>query len=151
MLFSKTTIPWNKGKKETRPDVIQKMRDSHIGKMKGGNSTSFKAGGAGYWLGKKRPEFSKTWKRNIRLGHTGEKNYIWKGDDVGYSALHHWITRTLGRPDKCESCEKSGFRSRKIHWANKSHKYKRDLNDWIRLCVPCHSKYDNNYKKLCLT
>ncbi len=29
-----------------------------------------------------------------------------------------------------------------IHWANISHKYKRDLDDWIEMCVPCHKAYD---------
>src|SRR5688572_7574911 len=68
---------------------------------------------------------------------SGEKNPKWKGVDVSNSALHSWIHRNLGFPDTCEHC---GFKSdnhRKIHWANKSGKYKRDLTDWIRLCVPC--------------
>ena len=28
------------------------------------------------------------------------------------------------------------------HWANISKSYKRNRNDWLRLCVPCHMKYD---------
>lgn len=30
----------------------------------------------------------------------------------------------------------------KFEWANKSGDYKRDLSDWLRLCISCHRKYD---------
>jgi len=29
-----------------------------------------------------------------------------------------------------------------IQWANKDHKYKRDISDWMRLCAKCHTHYD---------
>lgn len=77
----------------------------------------------------------------------GEEHPNWK-DDVGYTALHSWVRRQLGKPMKCEYC---GFKSdnpRKIHWANKSQEYKRDTNDWLRLCVKCHHNYDNIHKKI---
>ncbi|MEK6880161.1 MAG: DUF2256 domain-containing protein [Nanoarchaeota archaeon] len=66
----------------------------------------------------------------------------WKGDDVKYGTLHDWVYRHLGKPTKCEFCGKKGLKSRQIHWANKSHEYKRELSDWLQLCVKCHSKYD---------
>lgn len=59
-----------------------------------------------------------------------------------YISLHDWVRRHLGAPCICEHCGKSGLKERKIHWANKSGEYKRDLKDWIRLCVDCHFKYD---------
>lgn len=69
-----------------------------------------------------------------------EKNPKWKGDRVGYYALHAWIQRKIGKPKKCSSC---GSEDRKRYeWANKSGQYKRDFSDWIRLCKPCHVKYD---------
>lgn len=71
-----------------------------------------------------------------------ENNPSWKGDDVGYWGLHHWVIRNLGQPDICDHCGKSGLKGKAIHWANKSHKYKRDLSDWLRLCVRCHKIYD---------
>lgn len=83
-----------------------------------------------YWLGKVRPEIS------------DNKHYKWKGDDVKYHGLHHWVAKKLGTPNTCEHCGKSGLKGRQIHWANKSHQYKRDLNDWIRLCRMCHATYD---------
>lgn len=72
----------------------------------------------------------------------GEKHTLWKGNAVGYSALHSWIKRELGNSDTCEYCGKSGFKSKQIHWANKSREYKRNLKDWLRLCAKCHWHYD---------
>lgn len=74
--------------------------------------------------------------------NSGDKNYLWKGNDVTYSGLHHWIASRLGKPDKCETCLSSGLRGHKIHWANKSQRYKRNVDDWIRLCAKCHNSYD---------
>ena len=67
---------------------------------------------------------------------------FFKGKNVKYVSLHCWISRKLGKPEKCEHCDKNGLTGKKIHWANISHVYKRDLNDWLRLCVSCHKKYD---------
>ena len=73
------------------------------------------------------------------LGHFDEQSNGWKGDRVKYNGLHQWVQRRKGKSVMCELCGVSG---RMLHWANKSREYKRDLSDWIRLCVPCHSKYD---------
>lgn len=72
----------------------------------------------------------------------GNKHPLWKGKNAGYISIHEWINRRLGTPDICEMCGKSGLTGRKIHWANKDHKYKRNKKDWIRLCISCHKKYD---------
>lgn len=61
---------------------------------------------------------------------------------MSYRALHLWVERNLGKPDKCEHCCKSGLSGHQIHWANKSQEYKRELTDWLRLCVVCHKRYD---------
>ena len=89
------------------------------------------------WLGKKR------------LHMTGEKHFAWKGDGVGMVSLHDWVRSRLGTPSKCEHCGKT--EAKKFEWANKSHEYKRDLTDWVRLCVPCHRKYDGHSKKMWIT
>ena len=68
------------------------------------------------------------------------ENPMWKGDKVKYVGLHMWIARKLGQPQNCEHCKTTELR--RYEWANKSGKYKRELTDWIRLCVPCHKKYD---------
>ena len=67
----------------------------------------------------------------------------WKGDNVGIEALHNWVTRHKGKPNKCEHCGCSD--ERKYEWSNISQLYKRELSDWQRLCVPCHSKYDREH------
>ena len=74
-----------------------------------------------------------------------EKNNKWRGDDVSYSAIHHWVTNNWGRPSFCEHCKTSARNT--YDWANISDEYKRDRNDWLRLCRPCHSKYDRQKKK----
>lgn len=71
----------------------------------------------------------------------GSKSGLWKGKMVKYRALHHWVSRWLGKPNKCSECGIVGY-GRKIHWANKSGIYKRELSDWIRLCSKCHGEYD---------
>ena len=75
----------------------------------------------------------------------GKGHPRWKGNDVGYDALHDWIKRYLGFPTTCEHCKKSFPLSWRIHWANKDHKYKRNKKDWIRLCLWCHKKYDKKW------
>jgi hypothetical protein len=73
----------------------------------------------------------------------GEKAAHWKGDKVGYLGLHQWINKIMGKPKQCEKCGRIVENQPKaIHWANKSHQYKRDKNDWMRLCCSCHKKYD---------
>lgn len=146
----------------------QKMREiSHAGHYKKGNrpskATEFKEGftpwnkgkktGIKPWLGKARSEETK---EKIRKAKTGvpspakgrpssianEKHPNWKGDFVSYSGMHYWVSRKLGKPDACEHCPKKGLKGRQIHWANKSHQYKRELSDWLRLCAKCHKAYD---------
>jgi hypothetical protein len=72
----------------------------------------------------------------------GKLNKKWKGDDAGYEAKHMWASKWFGRPQFCEHCKTSA--NRMYHWANISGEYKRDRNDWVRLCVPCHKKMDLN-------
>lgn len=73
---------------------------------------------------------------------TGENNPNWKGDEAGYDALHRWVERKLGKPNKCSHCEKTNC---VLDWANIDHTYKRNTEDWLRLCRPCHRKRDHNF------
>ena|SRR3990167_11370476 len=102
----------------------------------------FKKGNKGYWLGKKR---DKKTKEKIRLAHLGKRDdetNHWLGDKVGYDGLHDWVYRKLGSPMICEECSKICKNNYQIHWANKSGEYKRDIDDWLRLCVKCHYERD---------
>ena len=75
----------------------------------------------------------------------GKIHSLWKGAEVGYQALHSWVQRSLGSPKKCEHC--GTIEAKRYEWANKSHLYKRDLTDWLRLCVKCHDIYDDRVTK----
>ena len=77
----------------------------------------------------------------------GEGNHNWKGNNVGYRGLHYWVSRKLGKANKCQFCDKEKTTPRSIHWANKSHTYLRELTDWISLCAFCHKQYDGAYKR----
>lgn len=125
--FQNGGTAWNQGMKMS-VEHRQKLSEAHKGQK-------------GFWLGKKRPPF-KSLENYGKL--KGEKHPRWKGDEVGYGALHDWVRKYLGEPDTCEHCGRSNLSGHLIHWANKSHEYKRDLNDWLRLCVPCHSQFDSN-------
>ena len=74
------------------------------------------------------------------LGKSGEKSASWLGDDVGYSGVHVWVRQTLGQEKKCSFCKTE--EDRMYHWANISGEHKREVTDWVRLCVPCHSAFD---------
>lgn len=61
-----------------------------------------------------------------------------KGADVGYHALHDWVSRHRGKATTCEYCGSTHY----VQWANKTHEYKRELGDWLELCRKCHVRYD---------
>lgn len=115
------------------------------------NRKIFFCGRRCYWNSMKRKPNSKTGKKvteqgriNIGLAakskRVGSENGIWKGESVGYGALHDWVKRWRGKADKCmvndPTCKG------RFEWANISHEYKRDLNDWMSLCKSHHTRYD---------
>ena len=133
-----------KGSKHTA-ETRKKLSESHKGKPmlpqtraalmkanKGGNKTSFKKGHVPWSAGKKL------------VNQQNDKNYAWKGEDVSYTGLHQWVTRYLGSPKKCSECGTET--APKYEWANVSKEYKRELNDWIRLCKACHMRFDGLLK-----
>ncbi len=71
----------------------------------------------------------------------GAEHANWKGEDAGYASKHMWVRRHKERKNKCEFCGKIG-NNYQIHWSNVDHKYKRNLDDYRELCVPCHKRYD---------
>lgn len=125
---------WNKGKigAVKNPLKGKRMPEDWADKARAG-----RAGKVGGW------QKGKTSECDDRI-LSGDKHYAWKGDDVGLVSLHKWVYRKLGSPMICEFCGKQCMNNHQIHWANKSGEYKRDLKDWLRLCVSCHKKYDLN-------
>lgn len=57
-----------------------------------------------------------------------------------YVAVHMWVRRHHGTEQKCDNCKTT--ENRMYHWANISGTYKREREDWLRLCVPCHKNND---------
>lgn len=95
-------------------------------------------------LGKKRtPEAIAKMRESLIKNASNRKD--WKGDNAGYGAIHERIKVRLGRPSKCEHCKTTT--AKKYEWANISKEYKTDLDDWIRLCVSCHKRYDFGNKQ----
>ncbi len=144
-----------KGKKLS-PETVKKLSVSHLGYKHSEEAKALRRAyrhtdeakkkigiaslGNKNMLGKKLSVESKN---KISEALAGEKCYKWKGDDVGYVGLHAWVRKHLGKPTKCEHCGQDGLTGMKIHWANKSHMYLRNVKDWLRLCVRCHSEYDH--------
>ena len=76
------------------------------------------------------------------LGITiGDKNIMWQGLNASYIAKHERIKVRLGKPQYCEKCKTT--EDRRYEWANLTGNYD-DVNDYIRLCVPCHRRMDGN-------
>lgn len=71
---------------------------------------------------------------------TGASAIHWKGEKVKYRGLHMWVQKNFGTPQFCELCGTK--EPRKYHWAMKEPGYSRARKDWMRVCVPCHKKYD---------
>ena len=80
---------------------------------------------------------------NGNLIHHGKDNVNWKGEEAGYVSKHTWVYNHFGKPDTCEYCGRNNLKGKFINWANKSGKYLRKRDDWLRLCRKCHTSYDN--------
>lgn len=117
--------------------VRKKISRSHMG-MKLSEETKEKISSTFF------PKGHKPWNKDMKNPYGGEESHPgWKGDEVGYRALHRWVEKRRGKPYYCEHCFKTDLPHRQYHWANKSHEYKREISDWIRLCSICHGKYDS--------
>lgn len=84
-------------------------------------------------------------KRKIGIGNKGEKNGQWKGDSVGYAAIHDYIKYYKPKPEACESC---GRNVSLLDLANISQEYRRDLDDWEYICRSCHMNKDGRINNL---
>ena len=71
------------------------------------------------------------------------KYKAWTGSHDEYRNIHRWVESKLGKPNMCANCKIDGLSGRRIHWANVSRKYKKDIEDWVRLCARCHKLFDN--------
>lgn len=130
--------PSNRKGKKASLETLNKMRLVNLGK-KHSKETKLKMS-----ISAKKVEHTREWNKRVGLAIRGQNNGQWKGDNVGYAALHDWVKYYLGTPSFCESC--GSVSSKRYDWANKSFQYKRDLSDWIRLCRSCHIRKDKKDK-----
>lgn len=72
-----------------------------------------------------------------------ENHPSWRGDNVGYRALHAWIGQRKPKPELCECCHTRPPRD----LSNISGEYKRDLEDFAWLCRGCHLRKDGWLEK----
>lgn len=68
----------------------------------------------------------------------GNKNSNWKGNKVGYNALHTWLIRHKPKSKLCEECNKKP----PYDLASINGEYPRDINNYRWLCRSCHTKLD---------
>lgn len=91
------------------------------------------------WFQKQNIQSRIPYKRN----QTGSANSSWKGSEATYAALHYRVEAERGKPSLCQVC---GTMDNRIYeWANLTGRYD-DINDYMRMCRPCHRQYDKNRK-----
>ena len=129
-MFRKGQNPWNKGMKGFRAGIPHTKE--HSRKIGIANRLALK----GRKLSSSHKE---SIAESMKGKHLNELNPSWKGDNVGYVGLHSWIRRHYGTREQCDKCGTT--KKRMYHWANISGSYKRDRDDWIRVCVPCHKAF----------
>lgn len=130
-------IPWNKGK--TKKDFPQ-LSNAGVKKSNSPWNKGLKTGLVPKTAFKKGHIVSEERKLELSQLMSGEKHFMWKGNKVGYSGIHMRIRSQKGPAKKCSECGSA----KKVQWANKSHTYKPDINDFFELCYSCHKKYDAN-------
>lgn len=118
-----------------KPETLIKLRLAKLGKKQSPETIAKRV------VKLKGRVFTKEHRRKISESQKGKLSNNWKGDEATYNSIHHWIRDTYGRPTQCEFC-KGHFSGRKIEWANKSGDYKRDRDDWLRLCARCHKAFE---------
>lgn len=95
-------------------------------------------------LSKKGRRLTEEWKKNlVEASKKGQDSPHWK-EKPTYDALHMWIRKYKGLTNECSRCGRSK-KETVLHWANIDHKYRRNLEDYICLCVRCHWEYDKKF------
>lgn len=78
------------------------------------------------------------------MKYSGTRHHMWKGDNVGYAALHEYIIAHKPKSNLCECCKLN----KKLDLANISQNYIRDISDWEWLCRSCHMHKDGRINNL---
>jgi len=122
--------PWNKGKKGVQ-----------IAWNKGLPKEQQPCYKKPSWNKGKKDWMSDKQKNIIREKCSGKNQWQWKGNKVGYRALHNWIR---SHKPKSLYCEKCGKVTDKLDASSIDHTYERDISKWRWLCRKCHKQGDKN-------
>jgi hypothetical protein len=88
----------------------------------------------------KKEMYCQKWELDIRQYCSRRCVIDGKKVSTGYQAIHTWIKTKYGVAKECGICGSS----KNVDWANKDHKYKRDISEWLQLCRRHHMEYDKN-------
>jgi hypothetical protein len=114
----------------------------HTAKTKEKISKTAKEKGVGKWMIGRHAKK----KTRLKMSQSHKARWPLSPFNKGYRSLHSWVARWKGKPNACEKCGKTGLKGQIIGWANIDHKYRRVLDDYIRLCAKCHGEYDVLHK-----
>jgi len=143
-------VPWLYMISEKRRKHLQKLADMKRGKPLSNETKqkiSLATKGRTAWNKGKTGIYSEETLDKLRNApkRSGEDHHMWKGDDVGYQALHVWVNKHWGKANKCEHCglnELPEGKKRYFDWATREGVYNRKKENWIMLCRKCHKNHD---------
>jgi len=90
---------------------------------------------------KKQKAIYRSKERTMQLEREAETKRRWKNPEKRrrYHKIHNWIRRRKPKQKYCTICNEY---SKRIELANISGEYKKDINDYLWLCVDCHRLFD---------
>ena len=139
-VYDRTASNWKpKPKKDYPPELVARVRDLYeaghtmreVAELAG---TSVKV------LQRLMPRHGIERRSAVKRDQRGEKNHMWRGTGASYQALHRRVESVRGKPSRCACCDTTDPDA-SYEWANLSGDYE-DINDYARLCVPCHRRLD---------
>jgi len=81
---------------------------------------------------------TKETRKKISEALRNEKHFNWK-EKPTYGIVHYWLRQNYDQTNTCEHCRQQ----KRCQWALiKGKEYERKRENFIRLCVKCHRRYD---------
>lgn len=91
----------------------------------------------GIYIRTKSWTLSNEQKRAISERQLGERHWNWKGDNVGYMAIHQYVASF-----KVGICKNCGVKGKTESALKKGFKHEKNPKNYIELCKKCHIAYD---------
>ena len=134
--ITKKRIPWNKGKKGVQVAWNKGLPMTW-------NSGKDFVKGDKRLVGNQYAKGNKPNQTSFKKGQTPHNKGIYSA--LTKASIHTWIRGIKGKPRKCEDCGTTTAKA--YHWSNIDHKYSKNPEDYRRLCVSCHLKYDYKFNR----